>query len=231
MRDVDNPGDKPDSHEPPNGRNHGSETQDRHEPHPLFPRAQGGPERRDIRFVSFLRRRSDDKIDHCAEDFPAGEIRSWDQVLGPWGGGEYQALGKDTYHRVVARYPEKKDEWAVFDGASKPFTVRDPRYQPRPPSAAPAPAVAAAPSASLTSTPAETALLELLLELRAMPSAFTLSPDEAIAAMIQAHIEFLRTVLHVMRARPSAASLLSAVNPMILALQLLNALQGGVPDR
>jgi hypothetical protein len=48
--------------------------------------------------------------------------------------------------------------------------------------------------------------------------------------MMQAHIEFLRTVLRVMRTRPAAASLLSAVNPMILALQLLGALQGGVPD-
>ncbi len=229
MSDVDDKGDKQGSHEPLDARRHVSAPPDGYEPHPLFPREDGSPECRDIRFVSFRRRRSDGKIDNSPDDIPAGEIHSWDQVVGPWGGGEYKALGKDKNHRIVAWYPEKSGEWALFDLASKPFTLRDPRDQQSPPIAAPAPAVAEAPSASLASTPAETALLELLRELRATPSASTFSSDEAVVAMIQAHIEFLRTVLRVMLTRPVATNLLSAVNPMILALQLLSALQGGVP--
>ena len=230
MRDVDDTGDKQGSQEPPDVRTHVSGPQNGYEPHPLFPREQGGPEHRDIRFVSFLRRRSDGTIDTSPEDIPAGEIHSWHQVVGPWGGGEYKAIGKDKNNQIVASSPEKSGEWALLDGESKPLTFRAPLYPQSPPSAAPASAVTAAHSASLASTSLETELLELLVELRATPSASTLSPDEAIAAMIQAHLAFLRTVLHVMRTRPSTASLLSAVNPMILALQLLNALQGGVPD-
>ena len=205
-----------------------SAPQNGHVPHLLFPRDDSSPEHRDIQFVSFRRRRSDGTIDNSPEDIPAGEIHSWDQVVGPWGGGEYKAIGKDKNHRIVACSPEKSGEWALFDGESRPFTFRDPRSPQSPPSAAPTPAPATSPS--LASMSLETELLELLVELRATPSASTLSPDEAIAAMIQAHLVFLRTVLHVMRTRPSTSSLLSAVNPMILALQLLNALQGGVPD-
>ncbi|MEP7119460.1 MAG: hypothetical protein ABJE95_00900 [Byssovorax sp.] len=228
MRDVDDAGDKQGSHEPPDARKQVSAPQDGYEPHPLFPCEHDGPERRDIRFVSFRRRRSDGKIDNCAEDIPAAEIRSWKQVVGPWGGGEYKALGKDKNHRIVAWYPEKSGEWVLFDGASKPFTLRDPRYQQSPTSAVPA--ITAAPSMSPASIPADTVLLELLRELRATPSASTFSHDEPVVAMIQAHIEFLRTVLRVMLTRPAGTSLLSVVNPMILGLQLLSALQGGVPD-
>lgn len=228
MRDVDNTGDEQASQAPPEVTTHMSEPQNRDVPYLLFPRDDSRPERLDIQFVSFRRRRSDGTIDSSPEDIPAGEIHSWDQVIGPWGGGEYKAIGKDKNHRIVACSPEKSDEWALFDGESRPFTFRDPRSPQSLPSAAPSPAPAT--SASLASTSLETELLELLVELRATPSASTLSPDEAIAAMIQAHLAFLRTVLHVMRTRPSTASLLSAVNPMILALQLLSALQGGVPD-
>ena len=233
MRDVDNTGDKQASQAPPEVRTHVGAPQNGDVPHLLFPRDDSRPERLDIQFVSFRRRRSDGTIDNSPEDIPAGEIHSWDQVVGPWGGGEYKAIGKDKNHRIVACSPEKSGEWALFDGESRPFTFRDPRSPQSPPSAAPAPApapVAAACSSSLASTSLETELLELLVELRATPPASTLSPDEAITAMIQAHLAFLRTVLHVMRTRPSTASLLSAVNPMILALQLLSALQGGVPD-
>jgi hypothetical protein len=226
MRDVDDTDGKQGPHEPLDATRHACEPQDGHEPHPLFPHEDGSPERRDIRFVSFRRRQSDGRIDNSPEDIPAGEIHSWDQVVGPWGGGEYKAIGKDKNHRIVAWYPEKSGAWMPFDGESRPYTFRDPRHQQSPRSAAPA----SAPSAPLTSTPVEAALLEVLLELRAPPPASTSSSDEAIVAMMQAHIEFLRTVLRVMRTRPAAASLLSAVNPMILALQLLSALQGGVPD-
>jgi hypothetical protein len=230
MRDIDDTDDKQGPHEPLSATRHACEPQDGYKPHPLFPREDGSPECRDIRFVSFRRRQSDGRIDNSPEDISAGEIYSWDQVVGPWGGGEYKAIGKDKNHRIVAWYPEKSGAWAPFDGESKPITFRDPRHQQSPRGAAPAPAVAAARSAPLTSTPAETVLLEVLLELRATPPASTFSSEEAIAAMIQAHIEFLRTVLRVMLTRPAATSLRSAVNPMILALQLLSALQGVVPD-
>jgi hypothetical protein len=198
-------------------------------PHPLFPRDEGGPERRDIQFISFRRRRRDGKIDHSPEDIPAGEIHSWYQVVVPWGGGEYKAIAKDKNHFVVACYPEKSDAWARFDGESKPFTFRDPRDPYNSPSPPLAPAVEAAPSASRASTFLETELLTLLAQLRATPSASTFSLEEANVAMIHAHIEFLRTLLRVTRNRPEAASLITVLNPMILAAQLLTALLGGVP--
>ena len=230
MRDVDDTGDTQGPHEPPDARKHVSTPQDGYEPHPFFPCEHGSPERRDIQFISFRRRRRDGKIDHSPEDIPAGEIHSWYQVVVPWGGGEYKAIGKGKNHQVVACYPEKSDEWARFDGESKPFTFRDPRDPQNPPSPALAPAVEAAPAASPASTFLETELLKLLAELRAPPSAATFSLDEANVAMIHAHIEFLRTVLRVLRNRAEAASLLSVVSPITLTAQLLSALQGGVPD-
>lgn len=230
MSDVDDTGDKQASHAPPDVRTQGSAPQNGYVPHLLFPRGDSSPEHRDIQFTSFCRRQRDGKIDTSPEDIPAGEIHSWYQVVVPWGGGEYKAIGKGKNHQVVACYPEKSDEWARFDGESKPFTFRDPRDPQYLPSPALAPAVAAAPSASPASTFLETELLKLLAELRATPSTSTFSLDEANVAMIHAHIEFLRTVLRVMRKRPEAASLISVLNPMILAAQLLSALQGGVPD-
>ena len=229
MSDVDDTGDKQASPAPPDVRTHGSAPQNGYVPHLLFPRDDSGPEHRDIQFISFRRRRRDGTIDTSPEDIPAGEIHSWYQVVVPWGGGEYKAIGKGKNHQVVACYPDKSDEWARFDGESKPFTFRDPRDPYNPPSPPLAPAVAAAPSASRASTFLETELLTLLAELRATPSASTFSLDEANVAMIHAHIEFLRTVLRVMRNRPEAASLIPVLNPMILAAQLLSALHGGVP--
>ena len=230
MSDVDDTGDKQASHAPLDVRTQGSAPQNGYVPHLLFPRDDSSPEHRDIQFISFRRRRRDGKIDHSPEDIPAGEIHSWYQVVVSWGGGEYKAIGKDKNHLVVACYPEKSDEWARFDGESKPFTCRDPRDPQDPPSPPLAPAVEAALSGSLVSTFLETELLKLLAELRATPSAATFSLEEANVAMIHAYIEFLRTVLRVMRMRPTAASQRSVVNPMILAAQLLSALQGRVPD-
>jgi hypothetical protein len=96
-------------------------------PHPLFPREDGEPETRDIRFVTFRRRRSDGKVDNCPDDIPADEVRSWAAVIGPWGGGEYKVIGKDDNHRIVAWYPSEKGAWLLFDQPSKPFTLRDER--------------------------------------------------------------------------------------------------------
>ena len=64
-----------------------------YEPHPLFPREDNSPELRDIQFVSFRRRSSDGTIDNLAEDVPAGEVLTWAEVVGPWGGGEYKPNG------------------------------------------------------------------------------------------------------------------------------------------
>lgn len=108
-----------------------------YEPHPLFPREDDGPELRDIQFVTFRRRRSDGRIDNCPEDIPACEVLTWAEVVGPWGGGEYKAIGKDKKHRIVAWYPETSGGWTCFDGPSKPFTLRGQCVQTSPPIAVP----------------------------------------------------------------------------------------------
>ena len=117
-------------------------------PHSLFPMEDDGPEHRDIQFISFRRRQSDGQVDHLAEDIPASEIATWADVVEPWGGGEYKAIGKNKHHRIVAWYPEKKGEFMLFDLESKHFTLRGGRYHAEPPmpalAAVPAPAHAMA---------------------------------------------------------------------------------------
>jgi hypothetical protein len=113
----------------------------RFEDHPLFPRADGTPETRDIAFVSFCRKRTGDQaMQNCPEDIPAREVTSWAQVVDWWGGGAYKALAKDANHRMVAWSPSAHGEWLTFDGDSKPFTRRDGKVYATPavPLAAPA---------------------------------------------------------------------------------------------
>jgi hypothetical protein len=93
-----------------------------HHGHPLFPCEDGKPGPRKLHFLSFRRRRSDGTVDNCPKDVPAGEINSWADVIGPWGGGEYKVIGKDENHRIVAWYPAEKGEWLLFDQPSRPFT-------------------------------------------------------------------------------------------------------------
>ena len=76
------------------------------EHHPLFPRADGSAETRDITFVSFCRRRASDQVmQNCPEDIPAREVKSWAQVVEWWGRGDYKAVAKDAKHRTVACSP------------------------------------------------------------------------------------------------------------------------------
>ena len=88
---------------------HGAESGETYPEHPLFPREGDEPETRDIHFVTFRRRRSDGKVDNCPEDVRGTEINSWADVVGPWGGGEYKAIGKDKNHKIVAWYPPKRE--------------------------------------------------------------------------------------------------------------------------
>jgi hypothetical protein len=155
-----------------------------YEAHPLFPREDGSPESRDIHFISFRRRRTDGRIDNCPEDIRAGEVHTWAQVVGPWGGGEYKAIGKDRNHRVVAWYPEKHGEWLLFDSDSRPFTLRDQRYAHSPPAAAAAPPAPLAPPAL---TPMDSALHDLVRENRSSPMPFP--RDAVIAAMTKSQEE------------------------------------------
>ena len=98
----------------------------RFERHPLFPRADGSAETRDIKFVSFCRKRtSDQAMQNCPEDIPAREIKCWAQVVAWWGGGEYKAIAKDAKHRIVAWFPNATGDWLTFDGDSKPFVLRN----------------------------------------------------------------------------------------------------------
>ena len=96
-----------------------------YEGHPLFPRPDGSPEDRDIRFVTFVRR-ADGVIKHCPEDIPRDEIQDWAQVAAWWGGGDYQAVAKTDKHVVIRHYPSKS-EWVRLDGPPQPFVKRGPR--------------------------------------------------------------------------------------------------------
>jgi hypothetical protein len=92
--------------------------------HTLFPRESGSREDRDIQFVSFERLGSDGVVRTCPEELRASEVASWAQVKAWWGGGAYRAVGKDSRHCVVARFP-LADMWVQLDGESRPFTPRE----------------------------------------------------------------------------------------------------------
>jgi hypothetical protein len=81
-----NNGDGTGSREPPDPMMFAGVPKGGYEPHPLFPRDDDGPEERDICYVTFRRKRTDGRVDNCPEDIPAGEIQSWADVTGPWGG-------------------------------------------------------------------------------------------------------------------------------------------------
>jgi len=122
--------------------------------HPLFPRDDGQPETRDIRYVSFQRRREGDSPKFAPEEFAADDVVSWAQVYEWWGGGHYKAVGKNKNHSIICFYPPDR-EWVEMEGESKPLVpVRCAtafRASPQPPAASPVPPVppvAAAPPAS-----------------------------------------------------------------------------------
>jgi hypothetical protein len=93
----------------------------RHQRHPLFPREGAGPELPEIRFLSFRRKLPNGGIEHCPEDIPADEIQSWDDVVRLWGGGEYQAIGKNELGSIVAWYPPLERPWMRFEQEPRPF--------------------------------------------------------------------------------------------------------------
>lgn len=208
-------GDRTGQREPPDPMMYAGMPPGGYEPHPLFPRDDDAPEDRDICYVTFRRKRSDGRVDNCPEDIPAGEIQSWADVTGPWGGGEYKVIGKDRRHRIVAWYPPKNGEWLLFDQESRPFTLRNGhRYSPAvappaPPAAAPPapPPAPPTPPAPPGPSPTETLMLEVLRELRAQrqnpapappaPPAPTsaASSDAVLIAMINAQGEMARAAL------------------------------------
>ena len=216
--------------------------------HPLFPREDNGPESRDIQFVSFRRRRTDGRADNCAEDIPAHLIHSWAQVQGPWGGGEYKAMAKDSHHRIVAWAPEKPGEWMLFDGPSKPFTVRGEPYSPPPalgePAAvftgAPPPARLASPPTPPPPDPVMSDVLRQLHELRTAVASVQAPPpappsppppptpthDPAMIELIKSQGELLRTVLSAaLTPRPVESSAKPSADPMAMAIQIMSVLR------
>lgn len=182
------------------------------EHHPLFPREDGSPETRDIQFVSFCRKRTGDAaLQHCAEDFPARDIKSWGQVVEWWGGGEYKALAKDSKHRILSWFPSPGGEWLTFDGESKPFVLRNGKnYRAPAPTAAP-PSADAPPSAPTPATAApddlRAMMTEVLRELR-NPRAATPPPanESALVAMIQAQAAQAAATTQAQVAQTTAAS-------------------------
>ena len=217
------------------------------EHHPLFPREDGLPETRDIQFVSFCRKRTGDQaMQNCPEDIPAHEVKSWAQVVEWWGGGEYKAIAKNGKHRMVAWFPNTGGEWLVFDGDSKPFTLRNGKgYRAPGPTSAP-PSADAPPSAPAPAPIAQDdlrgILKEVLQELRnprvVQPPAAPAN-DGALVAMIQAqaaqatatsqaNTQMMQTLLTVVAQRP-AENAARPAEPTTLALQLIGAVQKLVP--
>ena len=166
-------------------------------------------------------------------------------MQGPWGGGEYKAIAKDSNHRIVAWEPEKPGEWMLFDGPSKPFTVRGEPYAAPPPlgepaavsaAVAPPPARLAAP---LTPPPPDPAMSDVLRELRelraSVASAHVPTPapapppsphDPAMVEMIKSQGELLRTVLSAaLTPRPVESSARPSADPMAMALQIISVLR------
>jgi hypothetical protein len=221
----------------------------RFEDHPLFPRADGTPEIREIKFVSFCRKRSGDQaMQNCPEDIPAREVKSWAQVVEWWGGGEYKAIAKDAKHRMVAWYPNGNGDWMTFDGDSKPFVLRSgkgysaPGRATAPASATPAPAAPEpAPAPAPTSQDALMGMMaQVLQEIRnARVAPAPPAADSALVAMIQAqatqatattqaNAQMMQTLLSVVAQRPAETAARPA-EPTTLALQLIGGLQKLVP--
>lgn len=215
------------------------------EHHPLFPREDGSPETRDIQFVSFCRKRTGDQaMQNCPEDIPAHEVKSWAQVVEWWGGGEYKAIAKNGKHRMVAWFPNTGGEWLIFDGDSKPFTLRNGKGYRAPGPTGSHPSADAPPSA-----PAPVAqedlrgmLKEVLQELRnprVVPPPAAPANDGALVAMIQAqaaqatatsqaNTQMMQTLLTAVAQRP-AENAARPAEPTTLALQLIGAVQKLVP--
>jgi hypothetical protein len=221
----------------------------RFEDHPLFPRADGTPEIREIKFVSFCRKRTGDQaMQNCPEDIPARDVRSWGQVVEWWGGGEYKAIAKDAKHRMVAWYPNGNGDWMTFDGDSKPFVLRSgkgysaPGRAAAPASATPAPAAPEpAPAPAPTSQEAMMGMMaQVLQEIRnARVAPAPPAADSALVAMIQAqatqatattqaNAQMMQTLLSVVAQRPAETAARPA-EPTTLALQLIGGLQKLVP--
>ncbi len=169
-----------------------------YEPHPLFPREDGSPEDRDIRYVTFRRRRTGDRlVQNYPEDIPARDVQSWAQVVAWWGGGEYKVIGKNSRHQIEACYPPATDGWESFDGESKPFTFRDSSpYASRAPSmvraaepAAPPPSHSSSASSSarahIEQSAAQSEMAELLREIRAERAVRAAAPPAPAPSPIQ----------------------------------------------
>ncbi len=210
------------------------------EHHPLFPREDGSPETRDIQFVSFCRKRTGDQaMQNCPEDIPARDVKSWAQVVEWWGGGEYKAIAKDGKHRMIAWFPNTGGEWLVFDGDSRPFTLRNGKSYRAPGPTGAAPLVDAPSSAPAPAPAAQDRILGVMTEVlhelrnpRVAPAAAAPANDGALVAMIQAqsqaNAQIVQTLLSAFAQRPTESAARPA-EPTTLALQLIGAVQKLVP--
>lgn len=75
--------------------------------HPLFPGVY-----EPIRFISF-QKRTHGKIEICPRDFPASEIRTWEDIVKKAGSGEYQIVAKNEEHEAIAYVPGDQ-QWLSF---------------------------------------------------------------------------------------------------------------------
>ena len=185
----------------------------RFEDHPLFPRDDGTPETRDIKFLSFCRKRTGDQaMQNCPEDIPAREVKSWAQVVEWWGGGDYKAIAKDAKHRMVAWFPNARGEWFTLDGDSKPFTLRSGKGYSTTATAGAHPSANAPPAAPTAAPSNQDAVLsmmaEVLQEIRKGRVAAPSPPagDGALVALIQAQATQAAAASQAQAAQATAAS-------------------------
>jgi CheY-like chemotaxis protein len=125
--------------------------------HPLFPRAEGEPETREIHRIRIERRLGRAaESEFCPVDLEPGQLTSWAQIYKMYGGGRYRLRAINRRYQWSKAFPARGDGWHRLAGRSKPFTddqeenedVREQRETRRrpdpglmPPAAPPAPAL------------------------------------------------------------------------------------------
>ncbi|MDI1444708.1 hypothetical protein [Polyangium sp. 6x1] len=98
--------------------------------HPLFPRPETatGPDRRKFDLIQIRRWGPDGKMEVCPKTFKGSELRTYEQIVDMYGGGEYQLVAQDQKTHQFQAYSDRMR----FPGPSKPFVDVPPAPPPSP---------------------------------------------------------------------------------------------------
>src|SRR5580658_5467818 len=77
-----------------------------YEPHPLFERKDGQPERRDIRLLCFKCRNAEGRLIALPGSIPAKAVRGWPDVARWWGGGHYLIIARNAQGHFAGQSPD-----------------------------------------------------------------------------------------------------------------------------